>query len=64
MIFKIRMVTDACDWDDVADIPEEMLTIDNLLDIIENYKDKYNDALCKIDDIIDYYEARRDLGLE
>lgn len=59
------------DWDDVSDIPEEMLTIDNLLGIIENYKSKYNDALenfeFAITDIvatIDYYEVREDLGLK
>lgn len=33
------------DWDDVSDIPEELLTIDNLLGIIETYKQKYNDVL-------------------
>ena len=33
------------DWDDVSDIPEELLTIDNLLGIIESYKQKYNDVL-------------------
>lgn len=51
------------DWDDVSDIPEELLTIDNLLGIIESYQQKYNDVLevCenayeKINDAIDTFE--------
>lgn len=51
------------DWDDVSDIPEELLTIDNLLGIIESYQQKYNDVLevCenayeKINDAITTFE--------
>lgn len=64
MLTEIQIITDACDWDDLNDLPNEMLTIDNLLELVRYYKDKCNDAFCKIDDIISYYEARRDLGLD
>lgn len=64
MIYKIQLITDTCDWDDLDELPNEMLTIDNLLELVRHYKDKCNDAFCEIDNIIGYYEARRDLGLD
>lgn len=54
------------DWDEPEDIPEEMLTIDNLLEIVRTYRDKYNDVVSKLYDVdttIAYYEDREALGL-
>lgn len=68
---NIEDISTLYDWDEPEDIDAEMLTIDNLLDIIRKYRDKYNDtldnfndALEEINNTIDYYKTRDGLGLD
>ena len=68
MIFDIQEIIAEpdYDWDEPEDMPEEMLTVDNLLEVIRTYRDKYNnviDKLYDVDNTISYYEEREALGL-